>query len=392
VSDNVAAAIVGAGPFGMAVAAHLRGVPTRLYGEPMRTWRRLMPPDMKLRSTWNDTSFASPGDEGLTSAWAAATGRELLDPPALPDFLAYADWFLERFGGEHDIDNVASVEPTGSRFRVTTTGGSETSASSVVVAVGVTPFGHVPHAFASLRDDPAVSFATEYTDYRRFAGRRVVILGGGQGALEAALWCVRATANVEILVRSTVKWFTDHEPWRPRGPVRRRLHALAYPVVGFGPPIVNRLAVRPDIFALLPTRPRVRLTRRVLRAGGSPWLREEVEAGAQITEGVTVLRAERSGETIELELSDGSRRHADHVLLGTGFTFDRGRLDFLTPDLQQRIKLEAGWPRLDRTFQSSIPRLYFVGFAAEARFGPSARFVRGARYAAPTVAAAIRGI
>jgi FAD-dependent urate hydroxylase len=374
----------------MAVAAQLRGVPTRLYGEPMRTWRRLMPPDMMLRSTWKDSSFSSPGDTGLTSAWAAATGRELFDPPPLPEFLAYADWFLERFVDEHDIDDVAKVELNGSGFRITTTGGLETLASTVVVAVGVTPFGQVPHVFASLRGDPAVSFATEQNDYARFAGRRVVILGGGQGALEAALWCVRANANVEILVRSRITWFTDHEPWRARSPIRRRLHALAYPAVGFGPPIVNRLAVRPDIFALLPLRPRVRLTRRVLRAGGSPWLREEVEAGAQITEGVTVRRAERSGETIELELSDGSRRDADHVLLATGFAFDRGRLDFLARDLQQRLELECGWPRLDRTFQSSISGLYFVGFAAEARFGPAARFVRGARHAAPTVAAAIR--
>lgn len=312
-------------------------------------------------------------------------------PAASARVLAYADWFLDSFVGEHDSDDVATVELSDSRFRITTTGGSETLASAVVVAVGVTPFGQVPHAFASLRDDPAVSFATEQKDYGRFAGRRVVILGGGQGALEAALWCVRANAKVEILVRSTITWFTDHEPWRARSPIRRRLHALAYPVVGYGPPVVNRLAVRPDIFAQLPRQVRVRLTRRVLRPGGSPWLREEIEAGAQIMEGVTVRRADRSGETIELELSDGSRRHADYVLLGTGYAFDRGRLDFLAPDLQQRIELEYGWPRIDRTFRSSIPKLYFVGFAAEARFGPAARFVLGARHAAPTVAAAIRG-
>ena len=146
---------------------------------------------------------------------------------------------MDRFVDEHDVDDVANVELSGSRFRVTTTAGSETLASAVVVAVGVTPFGQVPHVFESLREDPAVSFATGQNDYGRFAGHRVVILGGGQGALEAALWCIRANANVEILVRSSITWFTDHEPWRARSPIRRRLHALAYPVVGFGPPIVN---------------------------------------------------------------------------------------------------------------------------------------------------------
>jgi thioredoxin reductase len=345
---------------------------------------------MKLRSTWYDSGFASPDDEGATSAWAAATGRDLLDPPSLPEFIEYGDWFLDTFVEDHDVDNVASVERIDSRFLVTTTGGSETVASVVVVAVGVTPFGQVPDTFVPLRDDPALSFATEYTDHQRFAGKRVVILGGGQGGLEAALWCTRANANVEILVRSTIKWFGDHEPWSPRGPLRRRLHALAYPVHGFGPPLLNRLAVRPELFARLPVGPRMRLTRRILRAGGSPWLREEVEANAKITDGVSVLRARRSGEAIELELSDGSRRQADHVFLGTGFAFDPARLQFLAPDLAEGIALEAGWPRLDRNFQSSVAGLYFVGFAAEARFGPTARFVRGARHAAPTAAAAIR--
>jgi cation diffusion facilitator CzcD-associated flavoprotein CzcO len=78
------AAIIGAGPFGLAVAAHLGGARVRVYGEPMRTWRRLMPPGMRLRSTWDETSFPSPEQRGSTAAYSAATGTRLSDPPALP--------------------------------------------------------------------------------------------------------------------------------------------------------------------------------------------------------------------------------------------------------------------------------------------------------------------
>jgi cation diffusion facilitator CzcD-associated flavoprotein CzcO len=346
---------------------------------------------MTLRSTWEETSFPSPGDRGSTREWAAAVGNELHEPPPLHDFLAYSDWFRQRFVSDHDPDNVADVRAVDHGFSITTTAGAQTTARAVIAAVGVTSFGRVPDAFLGLRGDPAVSFATEQHDYAGFAGHRVVILGGGQGALEAALWCVRAGADVDLIVRDSITWFADREPWRERSPLRQRLHDLAYPVVGYGPPLVNRLAVRPDRFARLPARPRAQLTRRLLRSGGSPWLRPEVEAGAKIVEGVSVRRAGRVGETIALQLSDGSVRNADNVLLGTGYAFERDRLDFLAPDVRARLTLERGWPRLDRSFQSSIPGLYFVGFAAEGRFGPASRFVLGARHAAPTVASAIVG-
>ena len=55
-------AIVGAGPYGLAAAAHLRaaGVETRIFGEPMSFWRSNMPHGMKLRSPWVATHFAHP--------------------------------------------------------------------------------------------------------------------------------------------------------------------------------------------------------------------------------------------------------------------------------------------------------------------------------------------
>jgi hypothetical protein len=201
---------------------------------------------------------------------------------------------------------------------------------------------------------------------------------------------VRAGADVDLVVRSTITWFADREPWTQRSPARQRLYTLAYPVVGYGPPVLNRLAARPDLFAMLPTRHRLRLTRHILRPGGSPWLRREVEEGARIRQGVCVQSARRTVDGVTLELSDGSRLSADHVLLGTGYAFDRERLPFLAPALRSQIEMEHGWPRLDRCFSSSVPGLYFVGFAAEGRFGPAARFVLGSRHAAPTVAGAIK--
>ena len=80
----------------------------------------------------------------------------------------------------------------------------------------------------------------------------MIVVGGGQGGLEAAALARRAGAEVEMIVRSQLRWFTDREPYRPRGALQQRLYRVAYPVVGYGPPPLNRLALHPDSFAALP--------------------------------------------------------------------------------------------------------------------------------------------
>ena len=45
-------AIIGAGPYGLSIAAHLcdAGVPFLIFGEPMKNWRTRMPKGMHLKS------------------------------------------------------------------------------------------------------------------------------------------------------------------------------------------------------------------------------------------------------------------------------------------------------------------------------------------------------
>ncbi|HVH11151.1 MAG TPA: hypothetical protein VM736_15260, partial [Gemmatimonadales bacterium] len=55
-------AIIGAGPYGLAAAAHLRAqrVETRIFGEPMEFWKRHMPLGMFLRSGAAASSLDDP--------------------------------------------------------------------------------------------------------------------------------------------------------------------------------------------------------------------------------------------------------------------------------------------------------------------------------------------
>jgi FAD-dependent urate hydroxylase len=316
--------------------------------------------------------------------WAREAGEARQNPIPLQTFLRYADWFRGKFVRENDPSNVAELERAGDSYRLTTAAGEEFDARKVVLAVGVTAFSHAPPPFHEALGD-GVRFAIDPQDYGAHRGRRVIVVGGGQGGLESAALAARSGADVELILRSKLHWFAEREPYTPRGPVRQRLYRLAYPVVGYGPPPLNRLALHPELFAYVPKRLRRRLARRILRAGGSPWLRAQVDGKVAITEERSVMTLARNDDGLLLGLNDGSTRKADAVILSTGFRFSLDRLSFLSPAVRAGIAVRDGWPLLDRSFRSSDPGLFFVGYAAEDRFGPISRFVPGTRFTARRV-------
>jgi FAD-dependent urate hydroxylase len=384
--ERIDTAIIGAGPFGLSVAAHLsRRGSARTYGEPMRTWRTLMPPDMRLRSGWDHTNLSAPDRAGTLDAWARSGDGERIEPLPLQQFLRYADWFRRKFVPELDPSDVTRIELADGGVRVTTRSGSEVQANHAVLALGVTPFPRVPPVLAA-SGDPRIRIVLDRSAYADLAGKRVAVIGAGNNGVESALLAHRAKARVELLARSRVHWFTEHEPHTPRGPVSRRLYDLAYPVVGFGPPLINRFALHPDAFARLPQAARRRLSARRLRPGAAPWLREHVEGVIPISENVEVQSVESGPGGLVLKLSDGTSREVDVCIVACGFAFSRAGLTVLAPELRSRIAMQGGWPVLDRWFRSSVPQISLVGFPAEGRFGAIARFVGGATFAAERIA------
>ena len=384
--EQLDVAIVGAGPYGLSVAAHLRGRRARVFGTQMETWRTRMPRDMQLRSAWEETSLSAPGGSGTIDAWAADTCEPRREPIALPTFLRYADWFTKSFVEELDPADVAGVEQTTDGFVVTTATGSETLARRLVLAVGVVPFANAPPPFDAQLDG-RVSLAVERQDLDNLRGRRLTIVGGGQSALDAAALAVEAGIETELLVRSRLHWFADREPHYDRGPLADRLYRLAYPAVGYGPPPLNRLVLHPDLFARLPSAWRLRLTRRLLRAGASPSVHGRIRGNVRILENTVVRRVRETGSVLQLELQDGRTRETDHVIVAAGYRFALERLTFLAPSLRSRIATERGWPALDRQFASTTePGVFFVGYPAEGRFGPVSRYVLGTEFTATRVA------
>jgi cation diffusion facilitator CzcD-associated flavoprotein CzcO len=391
--DVLDVAIIGAGPYGLSLAAHLaaRLRSVRVFGAPMRTWRTMMPPDMLLRSHWTETRLSAPGDKGTLQCWADEVGGARIEPVPLQTFLRYADWFRDRFVPDLDPADITHVEQAGGTFRLHTTAGDELDARRVVSAVGVTPFPRRLPQLAEVEQAGHVSLAIEHQQFGRFAGRRVLVVGGGQNGLESAALAHAAGAeSVEVVVRSEVRWFRAREHWEQRGWAHERLFRLAYPIVGFGPPPINRLVLHPDLFSNLPVNVRERLNTRLLRPGGSPWVRDQVEGQIPVTVGVTVAGAREDDGEVVVDLSDGTQRHVDHLIVCVGYRFDLDALQWIDPALRSSIDTDDGWPALDRAFRSrSVPELAFIGYAAEHRFGPLSRFVAGTTFTSQRAASVL---
>jgi len=94
------------------------------------------------------------------------------------------------------------------------------------------------------------------------------------------------------------------------------------------------------------------------------------------------VSANAVGKQVRLRLDDASERWVDHVLLATGYQVDVSRCAFLAPELMRSLRITNGYPELAAGFESSLPRLHFIGAAAAGAFGPLMCFVAGTKYAA----------
>ena len=205
--DDCEVIVIGAGPYGLAAAAHLaeRGVATQVFGEPMSSWRHNMPQGMKLRSPWGATHIPDPHGELSLDAFVAARGLSRREPLPLETFIDYGMWFQRAAVPDIDTRMILRLEPAGDGFRAETMDGAHVHARRVVVATGFARQAFRPEAFAEVPAELA-SHASEHDDLGVFHGRRVAVIGRGQSACESAALLHEAGAEVELICRGDVRW------------------------------------------------------------------------------------------------------------------------------------------------------------------------------------------
>src|SRR5260370_28794166 len=109
------AAIIGAGPYGLSVAAYFRrrGIHCRVFGHPMESWLERMPKGMLLKSDGFASNIYDPESQFTLKQFCAERGIPYADtrmPVRLETFAAYGVAFRERIAPALENKLVARVE------------------------------------------------------------------------------------------------------------------------------------------------------------------------------------------------------------------------------------------------------------------------------------------
>ena len=383
---NVDTVIIGAGPYGLSIAAHLAksGLTFRIFGSPMQSWRTHMPKGMLLKSEGFASSLYDPDSSFTLRHYCKEMSipyGDLGNPVPLEVFSAYGLEFQKRLVPTLEQTDITSVTRTSEGFELETADGQIVHARTVIVATGITHFGYLPSFLADL---PAshVSHSSQHHDLSSFRGKTVVVLGAGASAVDIAAILHEEGSQVQLVARRQEIAF--HTKAKEPRPLNQRLR---YPRSTIGIGWSSRLCTDvPLLFHAMPEKFRFRFVREHLGPAPGWFVRDKVVGKFPLHLGCKIQSASIEDGRVHLKLveKDGSNSEliADHVISATGYRVSIARMGFLDEALRRQLRKVEDTPVLSSRFETSVPGLYMVGLASANSFGPLTRFACGAEFTA----------
>jgi thioredoxin reductase len=384
-------AIIGAGPYGLSVAAHLgaRGINYRIFGKPMDTWNAHMPKGMTLKSEGFASSLSSPAQDSRIENFFAKHNIPFADqgiPVQLNDYLAYTAAFRARFVPKIEEHMVAGLERASDHFMLTLDSGEFVFARNVVMAVGVTWFAYTPDVLAQL-PSTAVSHTYAHRDVSQFKGREVAIVGSGSSAIDTAHALQDAGASVRLIARTQKLSYTSN----PDPNDAKLATWLKNPSTTIGRGWGSYIcAETPLLFYRLPRHLKDRAIASHMHPAAGWFMREQVEGRLPVSLGRALAKAEAKDGRVALTLADAHGKEEtlgfDRIIAATGYRVDMRKVPFLGAELSNAIAPNGGSPVVSDNFETAVPGLYATGLTAMETFGPLMRFMVGSEFAAPRLA------
>lgn len=381
--QTVPITIIGAGPFGLSLAAYLRryAVDFRIVGSPMSFWLNHMPRGMQLKSTGFSSTLYDPDHSFTIRRYCedhAIPYEDVGLPVKLETFSAYGLAFQKALVPEVEDARLVKLSRGHNGFLLELDNGHSFFSKNVVLGVGLDYFRRIPAELAGLPRELATHSA-DHNDPGRFRGKSVAVIGGGSSAIDLAVLLHEAGARSLLIVRKPRIEFGLDEPLQR--PLWERLHR---PMSGIGPGWKNRACTDlPWAFRYLPEQIRVNTVREFLGPAGGWFMKKRAEPVPKLF-GHDLRHASDTNGKLQLRLAstDGTERTltVDHAIAATGYRTDVHRLSFLSPEITASLSLVHGTPRLTANFASSVPGLYFIGPITANTFGPAMRFSIGAGF------------
>lgn len=370
--------IVGAGPFGLALAAYAQahGIRYRVVGVPMGFWRDNMPRGMFLRSgcDWS----LDPLNVHSINAYLEKLGKRCRDvlPLSRDFYLDYASWLQSEKGLESENRVVTSLNKDGAGLIAQTGDGRRIRSRNVVVAIGFGNFAHTPAELALMFPPDRYHHSCHFVDFSRLEGRRVLIIGGRQSAFEWTALIREAGAEaVHVSYRHDTPRFEPSDWSWVNG-------------------IVDNMSADPGWFRRLSPAEKEQLNRRFWEEGRhklEPWLAPRIDhPNVHLHPHTNVSGAGAGASGISVSLDNGESFTVDQVVFATGYRVDLKRVPFLAGGLLPSLEVQDGFPRLDTHFQTSVPGLYMTSLAAARDFGSFLAFTVSVRAQARIIGDHIR--
>ncbi len=393
-------AIIGAGPYGLSLASHLRAqnVNFRIFGKPMLAWTEHMPPGMILKSDGNSLDFCDP-NAGLTiQKFHVDRGQSFRGEQVISreTFISYGLDFQSHVAASSQPEDVVSVELDNSEYILQLSNHEMVRAKQVVLAIGVYFFRYIPPVLTSLPAEYCTHSA-EYGSVEQFRGKKVAVVGAGASAIDLAVALGDHGAEPVIVSRRlNLRFQTPPQPPRKgrrtvRSIMRSIYGRLWKPSCGIGSGWPLKLyAEAPNVFHMFPAALRNYILRTTL-GPASTWVTKDLlmKQGTPILAGKAprAARIENGKVKLTLESRDGSisEIEVDHVIGATGYRVDVRNIPFLTESVRKKIRTYEDAPILSQKFETTCPGLYFVGPATAMSFGPVMRFVFGVGFTTRTI-------
>jgi thioredoxin reductase len=383
-AKNTDVAIVGAGPYGLSLAAHLNaaGVDVQVFGKPMHFWRTKMPDGMVLKSEGFASDLWHPHNALTLQAFCAERGLPYQHsglPVPLQTFCDYGLEFQRRFVPNLDQRWVTGLDRRDDRFELRIQDSDTITARRVVLAPGIGSFRYTPCELDRIAG-PLCVHSTDVKDLDPYAGKKVLVIGGGASGVELAGLLSQRGTSVTVATRQPRISFC--------GPPSQRSiwDKLKEPESGLGTGWRSLACVEaPMVFYHMPQSFRHMVVRKHLGPAPGWTSRAEVERNVTVLVDATPESAGTRGDRAAVSFRVSNRTQqtieAEHVISATGFRVDIRRLQFIGPEIMSRLALEDRTPALSPHFETSVPGLFMVGVTAANCFGPLLRFAYGAGFA-----------
>jgi len=379
-SKHVNFLIVGAGPFGLSMAAYAKhkNLDYLIIGKPMSFWKENMPKGMFLRSgcDWHLCP------QGIYTIEKYLETKELnpqsVEPLSLDLYLSYSEWFQEQIKPQILEALVQRLDHVNNLFVATLDNGQTITANNVLLAIGFRYFQNVPTELAEIIPPKRYSHTCDLVNLSCLKEKKCLIIGGRQSAYEwAALITENGAAMIHVSHRHEMPQFTKSD-W------------------AWVKPIMDIKIKNPGWFRNLPKNDREEIVQRFWAEGRlklEPWLWPRInKENMAIWPSSRVSSCEElpTGE-LEVALDTGQKLIVDHIVLATGYQVNMENIPFLKRgNILSKLHIKDGYPVLDERLQTNIPGLYVTSMAATRDFGNFFAFTVSAVASAKIVGNAIK--